>query len=272
MEKSFYFIDGVKPSKDSKRVSRRHVMKGKNVGKRIHRPSRQMNGTDTSSPSHHLNQDRHCPDEKTGPLSTIGRNLGDAILTQSLPAVGVTPRSLKIINECKKLAHWVVTNLTHSSSVFTSTAKRLYPVNLGFSLDEVKLMWVRILFTDNASELADTHLRAETLSNIVYLAYHCNVGLMQVCNEIFSGDGNGSVKVLHHLSRTLIRVQTRLASDDALSDSSIALVVSLISQEQISDQLDAAEIHAKGLEKMVQLRGGLGSLEGNVPLVLGICK
>lgn len=134
-------------------------------------------------------------------------------------------------------------------------------------------MWVRMLFTDNASELADTHLRAETLNNIiVFLAYHCNVGLMQACNEIFSGDGNGSVKVLHHLSRTLVRVQTRLASDDALSDSSIALVLSLISQEQISNRIDAAEIHAKGLEKMVQLRGGIDSLEGNVPLVLGICK
>jgi hypothetical protein len=95
---------------------------------------------------------------------------------------------------------------------------------------------------------------------------------MQACNELFSCDGNSSVKALYHLSRTLVRVQARVASDEALSDSSIALVVSLISQEQIRNQLDAAEIHAKGLEKIVQLRGGLGSLEGNVPLLLGICK
>lgn len=95
---------------------------------------------------------------------------------------------------------------------------------------------------------------------------------MQACNEIFSSHGNSSAKALYHLSRTLTRVQTRVVSDDALSDSSIALVVSLISQEQISNELYAAEIHAKGLEKMVQLRGGLGSLEGNVPLLLGICK
>lgn len=45
-------------------------------------------------------------------------------------------------------------NLTHYHPVFALTTERLYPVNLGFSLDEVKLMWVRILFTDNASELA----------------------------------------------------------------------------------------------------------------------
>ncbi|KAH8703375.1 hypothetical protein BGW36DRAFT_369254 [Talaromyces proteolyticus] len=144
-------------------------------------------------------------------------------------------------------------NLMHSCSVFCLTTERLYPVTLGFSLDDVKLMWLRVLLTDEAS-------------------YHCNVGLMQACNEIFSGDGNSSLKALHHLSQTLTRVQRRLGSDDALSDSSIALVVSLISQEQIRNQLCAAEIHAKGLEKMIQLRGGLGSLEGNMPLVLSICK
>jgi hypothetical protein len=48
--------------------------------------------------------------------------------------------------------------------------------------------------------------------------------------------------------------------------------MSLITQEQIRQQLSAATVHVKGLEKMVELRGGLSQLGQNVPLVLKICK
>lgn len=95
---------------------------------------------------------------------------------------------------------------------------------------------------------------------------------MQACNAIFSSDGRTSEKALYHLSQTLSQVQMRLNSPDAIADSSIAMVVSLISQEQIGSQLDNAEIHAKGLQKMVQLRGGVSSLEENMPLALQVCK
>lgn len=95
---------------------------------------------------------------------------------------------------------------------------------------------------------------------------------MQACNEIFLANGNSSAKALYHLSQTLAYVQKRLQGADALSDSSIALVVSLIEQEQIRGEPLAAEIHAQGLQRMVQLRRGLSQLEENVPLLLRICK
>ncbi|KAJ5552674.1 hypothetical protein N7494_002052 [Penicillium frequentans] len=77
---------------------------------------------------------------------------------------------------------------------------------------------------------------------------------------------------MYHLSQTFAQVNKRLQGDDALSDSTIAIVMSLINQEQIRQHLSAAMIHVKGLEKMIELRGGLSQLEGNVPLVLKICK
>ena len=95
---------------------------------------------------------------------------------------------------------------------------------------------------------------------------------MEACNEIFLGDGDSSPKALYHLAQTFSQVKTRLESDDALSDSTIAIVVSLVNQEQIRREYSVAEIHVKGLAKMVQLRGGLGALEDNLPLMLKICK
>jgi hypothetical protein len=40
MEQKFFFVDGLHADKTSKRLMRRHVMKGKNAGKTFHRPSR----------------------------------------------------------------------------------------------------------------------------------------------------------------------------------------------------------------------------------------
>ncbi|KAH8422410.1 uncharacterized protein LDX57_000164 [Aspergillus melleus] len=52
----------------------------------------------------------------------------------------------------------------------------------------------------------------------------------------------------------------------------MGLIISLITQEQIRGQGHAAEVHAKGLQRMVELRGGLNQLSGNLTLVLRVCK
>ena len=95
---------------------------------------------------------------------------------------------------------------------------------------------------------------------------------MQACNEIFLSDGNSPKKALYHLSQTFTQIQKRLDSEDALSDSTIALISSLIFQEQIRNQFEAAQVHAQGLQRIIQLRGGLDQLEGNATVVLNICK
>lgn len=95
---------------------------------------------------------------------------------------------------------------------------------------------------------------------------------MQASNEIFHCHGESSQKAMYHLSQTFTQVNKRLQSEDALSDSTIAIVMSLINQEQIRQHLSAAMVHVKGLEKMIELRGGLNQLGENLPLVLKICK
>lgn len=165
-------------------------------------------------------------------------------------------------------------DLTNIFQVFDLTTDRLCPVKLGISLDEVKYSWFQMLFTDEAGEFADAHIPKDpSLSFLTsFPAYHCNLGLMQACNGIFLSDGNSPARALYHLSQTFLRVQARLESDDALSDSTLGLVISLVLQEQIRNQLPAAQVHGRGLQRMIQLRGGLTQLEGNVGLVLRACK
>lgn len=95
---------------------------------------------------------------------------------------------------------------------------------------------------------------------------------MQACNELYTSDGTSSAKALYHLSQTFAQIQKRLDGDNALSDSTLGLVTSLIMQEQIRDQIQAAEVHARGLQRMVELRGGIDQLEGSLALLLKVCK
>ncbi len=67
-------------------------------------------------------------------------------------------------------------------------------------------------------------------------------------------------------------MQQRLESEEALSDSTLSIIIQLIIQEQIRKEQWQAEIHYEGLRKMIELRGGLCEMEKNLPLVLKICK
>lgn len=101
---TFIFIDGVQPTKSSKRLMRHHVMKGKNAGKRFHRSSRTALNTHEPrvfEPTRHIQPWSHV--EKK-PVSSVDRSFGDAILTSSLPMVEIHPHSLNIINQCGTLS------------------------------------------------------------------------------------------------------------------------------------------------------------------------
>jgi hypothetical protein len=95
---------------------------------------------------------------------------------------------------------------------------------------------------------------------------------MQTCNEMYCNNGNSSTKALYHLTQTFNHVTRLLAGPDALSDSAIMIVVSLISHELMRKGYGDLKVHLNGLKRMIQLRGGLSKLEGNPALLLKVCK
>lgn len=95
---------------------------------------------------------------------------------------------------------------------------------------------------------------------------------MEACNGFFLGGDLISSEALYHVSQTFVLVRKRLESDEALSDTTIGIILMLIVQEQVRKEDRAAEIHYEGLKKMVELCGGLCQLERNPHLLLKICK
>ena len=111
MRKTFYFVDGIQADKTSKRLMRRHVMKGKNAGKRFHRPSKlglqvaqrqpDINETTLSSRIYgDLNEVECRSNWRYVSPTTVARSCEKSFLIFSLP-VEVPPASMKIINECE---------------------------------------------------------------------------------------------------------------------------------------------------------------------------
>lgn len=111
MEKSFFFIDGIQADKTSKRLMRRHVMKGKNAGKKFQRAPRpglqgarpwpDAVGTPVHSRISDIRQELYCVNSEYLPSITADGNLGNANLTLSLPVMDIWSYSLKVIDECK---------------------------------------------------------------------------------------------------------------------------------------------------------------------------
>ena len=114
------------------------------------------------------------------------------------------------------------------------------------------------------------HSDAPRLMNEI--AYNCNVAMMKVCNEIFANDGFSSATALQYLSQTFHHVQALLHGEQALSDPTMMLLLSLIYQELLRDYRDAAMVHFDGLASIINLRRGLSGLENNKLLLLKIHK
>ena len=70
-----------------------------------------------------------------------------------------------------------------------------------------------------------------------------------------------------HLSKTIALLNKILTEDtDSVRDSSVAVVVNLVTSAEFFGDQDAAKAHLRGLQQMVRLRGGLDGFAGNSKL------
>lgn len=76
----------------------------------------------------------------------------------------------------------------------------------------------------------------------------------------------------YHLGKAVGLVKEKLGTAEALTNSNISVVNFLAVRDMYRGDQLSAEIHLKGLLKMVELRGGLSQLEGDCTLALKICK
>lgn len=99
MGDTFHFVDALRIDRASKRLARRHVMKGKNAGKTIHRRTQRMGlqrqRPEVTAPS--LEQEPRRFD-LISPAVTP-KYLGSQMLVLTAP-VDFTAYSLRVINQC----------------------------------------------------------------------------------------------------------------------------------------------------------------------------
>ena len=81
-----------------------------------------------------------------------------------------------------------------------------------------------------------------------------------------------SSNTMYHLGRAVGLVNQKLETPEALSDSSLAVVNFLVVNELLRESKPKARIHLRGLQKMIELRGGLSHLGAGSLLTLKICK
>lgn len=81
-----------------------------------------------------------------------------------------------------------------------------------------------------------------------------------------------SSKAIYHLNQAVRLVKQKLQTVEALSNSNLAVVNFLIVQELLREEQSKAEVHSQGLQKMIELRGGLSQLGEDSLLALKICK
>lgn len=132
-----------------------------------------------------------------------------------------------------------------------------------------------MLLSDSASKALLSRLGSVT--PLTFPALHCGLALMEACNELLCGTSLGSrmsPEGLRHINMALRLVNERLADRAAaVSDTTVGIIIMLIIREQICQQGAVADVHFRGLLRIVELRGGLEEMEASSRrLVLKICK
>jgi hypothetical protein len=117
MDQKFLFVDGVHIGKSARKQIRRHVMNGKNAGKKVHRrlrldlirPTPYYHKREISQQCEHqivekqvirIDQSLACP-------VMNHRNLGNPFLTLSYP-VETTSYTINVFNECKHFHQFIM--------------------------------------------------------------------------------------------------------------------------------------------------------------------
>jgi hypothetical protein len=98
------------------------------------------------------------------------------------------------------------------------------------------------------------------------------MALMGTLNRYFFGRDVVNSDILSHLTRAVVLVNQSLDTHEATCDANIYVVNFMIVHELLIGAKDRALVHLRGLQKMIELRGGIVGLEPNLKLLAKVCK
>ncbi|KAF4222431.1 hypothetical protein CNMCM5878_005713 [Aspergillus fumigatiaffinis] len=217
---SFQFIDNkLSIDQAARKQIRRHAATGKNKGKTIGRSSRKHASTTTISSFDLPDIIRKGPNPAKG-SSQIERPIDDGL---------VFP--VPLFGESKALVKRVVGFLCATR----------YAPQLSKAIDSTSLassMFVRYIFIDQA-------------------CFHCAVATSILCLNNLVTKQEGILQAMSHISHTFRLINQRLSLQEEISDTTMAVIVSMAQYERHQNQYQRGFVHVQALRRMVQLQGGL---------------
>ncbi|KAH8672038.1 hypothetical protein BGZ60DRAFT_26101 [Tricladium varicosporioides] len=225
----FEFIDNAIINGAARKQIRSHVAKGKNVGK-THPSRRKQHRAGTKITLALCNKravdvEKYTASEEEE-VSEVERQIGDGLSVYSFP--------VELNYQSKGLV----------KTVFNFLNGSLDAPELHHAIDFTGAagIWVQYIFLDEAY-------------------FHCTVAMCAtVVNALLSREKD-SLAAMRHLSDTFRLVNEKLSGEDALSDTTMAVINGLTHFERVRGQHLQGLVHFKGLLRMAELRGGLANLK-----------
>jgi hypothetical protein len=87
--------------------------------------------------------------------------------------------------------------------------------------------------------------------------FHCAVATSILCLNNLITRQEGILQAMSHISHTFRLINQRLSRQEAISDTTMAGIVSMAQYERHQNQYQRGFVHVQGLRRMVQLQGGL---------------
>ncbi|KAI8966282.1 hypothetical protein F5Y11DRAFT_188817 [Daldinia sp. FL1419] len=220
----FKFIDNTIIDRNTRKLIRSQAARGRNVGKK--HPSRGRRAViDTNTTK--LNYDiKDLVSKCHNTVShTIELQVGDSLSVFCLP-VKSTPGSRTLIQK---------------AFAFLSSVPHMPGLGKVVDFSAAGSIWLQFWFMDEAY-------------------FHCSIAMSIAARNLLIANREDDAEGLRHLSDSLRLVNQRLSGGNALSDTTLAAVVAMLQYERMCGQHDQGLIHFRGLQQMVELRGGISQL------------
>ncbi|KAI3326228.1 hypothetical protein HD806DRAFT_532877 [Xylariaceae sp. AK1471] len=223
----FHFVDNSIIDSKARKLIRSHVMKGKNVGKT--RTPRRKYSRPTPSSSTIAGRTGNASDGKESPNSSestiiaVTRQVCNDLSFLSFPA--------KVARQ----------SMIHLRQLFFYLLDVMCPPEFCRHTGISEWMWFQLLFRDEAY-------------------FHCTIALSSACAAFLTKESYDSPVALYHMAQTFCLINQKLSSNEALSDSTIAVVTSTSVYDRLYGNPQKAMIHLEGVSRIIALRGGIGEL------------
>ncbi|KAI1133365.1 hypothetical protein F5Y10DRAFT_287747 [Nemania abortiva] len=226
---SFQFVDNSDINRKARKLIRSHVMKGKNCGKvRVKRDRNPRPTVDKSIVPYGI---RNTPSDNE---TSIGA-WGNPKCKSSILAVArqlANDMSLLSLSSMMAIAPQTMLHLRQLAFFVLDV---ISPAEFCQHTGVTEWMWFQLTFSDEAS-------------------------MASACAAFVTGDSRHSPVALHHMSKVYRLVNERLSGNEALSDTTIAVVASINIYDRLYGDPQKALVHLNGVTRMIALKGGVREL------------